>query len=53
MTAMAHYHVVKEKSRHTEEEEKKKRGRKKDPATKLGIFYLPFLYDPVTSQDKA
>lgn len=54
MTAMAHYHVVKEKSRHTHRRRRrreKKGSKKKRSSHKTGDFLFAFfIYDPVTSQ---
>lgn len=44
MTAMAHYHVVKEKSRHTQKKKRKKRVEKKRSSHKTGDFLFAFSY---------
>jgi hypothetical protein len=43
MTAMAHYHVVKEKSRHTQKK-KRKKGSKERSSHKTGDFLFAFFY---------
>lgn len=49
MTAMAHYHVVKEKSRHTHTQEKRKKGRKKDRRVFLSFALVIWPRDVTSS----